>query len=119
MNRFARVCAAFVVAFGVSTFSFAQVGGGLSGSVKDATGAVIPGVSVTATNTVVGTMFSAVTDGQGFYSFPKLPVGKYDVTLQIDGFTPQKRTGIQVDADSALQIRSSRGRGGDGNRQGT
>ncbi len=49
-------------------------------------------------------MFTSVTDGQGLYSFPKLPVGRYDVTMQIDGFKPQKRTGIQVDADSALQI---------------
>ena len=49
-------------------------------------------------------MFTTVTDGQGLYSFPKLPVGRYDVTIQIDGFKPQKRTGVAVDADSALQI---------------
>ena len=47
---------------------------------------------------------STVTDGQGLYSFPKLPVARYDITFHIEGFKPQKRTGIQVDADSALQI---------------
>jgi hypothetical protein len=64
----------------------------------------MPGVSVTATNVVLGTMFPTVTDGQGLYSFPKLAVGRYDVTFQIDGFKPQKRAGVAVDADSALQI---------------
>jgi hypothetical protein len=85
----------------------AQVGGSLSGTVKDPSGGVVPGVSVTATNTVLNTMFNTVTDGQGLYSFPKLAVGKYDLTLQIEGFKPQKRTGIQVDADSALQINAT------------
>ena len=64
----------------------------------------MPGVSVTVTNVVLGTMTSTVTDGQGLYSFPKLPVGRYDLALQVDGFKPQKRTGVAVDADSAVQI---------------
>jgi hypothetical protein len=93
--------------FGVSPPSFAQVGGTISGTVKDPSGGVVPGVSVTAVNTVLGTMFSTTTDGQGLYSFPRLPVARYDVTMQIDGFKPQKRTGIQVDADSALQINAT------------
>jgi hypothetical protein len=100
----AAVAMGFLVC--VSTAS-AQVGGSLSGTVKDPSGAVVPGVSVTATNTVLGTEFNAVTDGQGLYAFPKLPVGRYDVTMLLDGFKPQKRTGIQVDADSALQINAT------------
>jgi hypothetical protein len=64
----------------------------------------MPGVSVTAANVALGTPFSTVTDAQGLYSFPKLPVGRYDLTLQIEGFKPQKRTGVAVDADSAVQI---------------
>ena len=40
----------------------------------------------------------------GAVSFPKLAVGRYDVTFQIDGFKPQKRAGVAVDADSAVQI---------------
>src|SRR5438477_9195649 len=83
---------------GFASNGLAQVGGSISGTVKDPTGGVVPGVSVTATNTVLGTTASTVTDGQGLYSFPKLPVARYDITLQIDGFKPQKRTGIQVDA---------------------
>src|SRR5438046_2013925 len=82
----------------------AQVGGSLTGTVKDSTGAVVPGVSVTAANPALGTEFNVLTDGQGLYAFPKLPVGRYDVTMVLDGFKPQKRTAVPVDADSALQI---------------
>ena len=87
--------------------AFAQVGGSISGTVKDSSGGVMPGVTVTATNTVLGTMFTTVTDGQGLYSFPKLPVAKYDVTFQLEGFKPQKRTGVQIDADSAIQLNTT------------
>jgi Carboxypeptidase regulatory-like domain len=103
-----RFCRASVltIAFVVSTAlpSFAQVGGSLSGTVKDSSGGVVPGVSVSAVNTILGTEFNTVTDGQGLYTFPKLPVGKYTLTLVLEGFKPQKRAGIQVDADSASQI---------------
>jgi hypothetical protein len=88
---------------GSAAIARAQVGGSLSGTVKDNSGGVIPGVSVTATDAARGTSFATVTDGQGHFSFPKLPVGRYDLTLQIDGFKPQKRTGLAIDADSALQ----------------
>jgi hypothetical protein len=90
-----------------SSLASAQVGGTLSGVVKDPSGGVMPGVTVTATNTVLGATFTAVTDTQGLYSFPKLAVGRYDVTLQIEGFKPQKRAGIQIDADAAVQINAT------------
>jgi len=94
---------AFILSISASPAN-AQVGGSISGTVKDPTGGVVPGVSVTAINTVLGTEFNTVTDGQGLYSFPKLPVGRYDVTLVLEGFKPQKRAGIQVDSDSATQM---------------
>src|SRR5690349_2135761 len=72
--------------------AWAQVGGSLSGTVKDQSGGVIPGVTITATNTSIGTMFTSTTDGQGHYAFPKLPVGHYDVTVQLEGFKAQKRS---------------------------
>lgn len=100
----ARLFLLFTFCIGSSSTGYAQVGGSVSGTVKDSTGGVVPGVNVTATNTILATMSSTVTDGQGLYSFPKLAVARYDVLFQIDGFKPQKRTDIQVDADSALQI---------------
>ncbi len=41
-------------------------------------------------------------NGQGIYTFPSLPVGSYDMQAESSGFRPSKRTGIVVDADSAL-----------------
>ena len=108
--RFRSISNAFFVIAGfltVSSVASAQVGGSISGTVKDTTGGVIPGVSITANNTVLGTEFNTLTDGQGLYSFPKLPVGRYDLTMLLDGFKPQKRAGIQVDADSAIRINAT------------
>jgi len=99
------LAAAFVLT--IPALSFAQVGGSISGTVKDSSGAVVPGATVTAMNTVLGTETAVTTDEQGFYSFPKLPVGKYDVTIQIEGFKPLKRPNIAVDADAALQINAT------------
>jgi hypothetical protein len=95
-----------------ASMAAAQVGGSLGGTVKDTTGGVLPGVTVTAVNSVLGTMFTTATDTQGLYSFPKLPVGRYDMTLQLEGFQTEKRTGIQIDADSAIQINTTLGVGG-------
>ena len=64
-----------------STTVGAQVGGSLTGTIKDPSGGVVPGATVTVANSVLGTTFTATTDGQGLYSFPKLPVGRYDVTF--------------------------------------
>ena len=70
----------------------AQVGGSLSGTIKDSTGGVIPGATVSLMNTDIGTALNSVSDAQGHYSFPNLPVGRYDLTVTLDGFKPHKRT---------------------------
>src|SRR6202140_3709860 len=105
-RRYGRVVAllsGLALVLTTATVVRAQVGGSVSGTVRDSTGGVMPGVSVTATNSVGGTRFETTTGPQGLFSFPKLPVGRYDLTFQIDGFKVLKRTGIAVDADSALQ----------------
>src|SRR6185295_18757987 len=102
--RSLALCVAFVVLPRFSGAAVAQVGGSLSGTIKDSTGGVIPGATVSLMNTALGTALNSVTDAQGHYSFPNLPVGRYDLTVTLDGFKPQKRTGLAVDADSRLQI---------------
>lgn len=83
---------------------WAWAGGSLSGVVKDITGAVIPGVKLKLVNTGLKTEFDATSDNRGFYSFPALPVGHYDLTIQADGFQPQKKTNIAIDADAAVTL---------------
>src|SRR6266513_1892063 len=82
--------------------AFGAVGGSISGTLKDSSGGVIPGGTLTLTNNALGTQFKAVTDGQGLYTFPSLPVGRYDLTLDATGFTSQKKSGLAIDADSAI-----------------
>ena len=84
--------------------SFAQVGGSVSGTIKDPTGGVVPGATVALMNTTLGTQFNVVTDGQGLYSFPNVPVGSYDLTVTLEGFKPYKRTGLAINADSRLKV---------------
>jgi Carboxypeptidase regulatory-like domain/TonB dependent receptor len=84
--------------------SWAATTGSISGTLKDPTGAVIPGAILIATNTAQGIQTKTTTDDKGFYTFPSLPVGRYDLQAQVEGFRPAKRTGLVIDADSALQI---------------
>jgi hypothetical protein len=78
--------------------------GRISGTLKDPSGAVIPGATLIVTNPATGIQNKATTDDKGVYTFPSLPVGRYDLRVEVQGFTPQKRNGVVIDADSALQI---------------
>ena len=65
----------------------AQIGGGsIIGTVKDPSGAAIPGVSVTAQNQDTNEQREVVTNGDGYYEFPLLPAGQYRLTAEAKGF---------------------------------
>jgi hypothetical protein len=84
--------------------AWAASNGSLSGTLKDATGGVVPGASVTLVNTDLKTQFMATSDGQGAYTFPTLSVGRYDMTITATGFKPQKKTNLGIDADAAVRV---------------
>lgn len=83
---------------------FAAVTGSISGTVTDTTGAVISGASVVATNTETGVKSTTETNAQGFYSFPNLSVGHYNVQIQAKGFSGYQETGLVLDVDTALRV---------------
>jgi len=85
-------------------FSWAFAASSISGVVKDPSGAAIPGAKLTLINTTRKTEFKVMADAQGFYSFPSLPVGHYDLTIQAPGFQPQQKVNLTVDTDAALRI---------------
>src|SRR5213593_2564521 len=68
----------------------------MSGAVHDATGAVLPGVSVTAKHTESGLTRTVITNETGSYRMPALPVGAYEVTAELSGFKRQVRRGINL-----------------------
>jgi hypothetical protein len=84
--------------------AFAATGGTLSGLVTDATGAVVPGAEVTLVSAGQHTVYRMATDREGFYSFPSLPVGGYDLTVSANGFASQRKLGLKVDAASAVRV---------------
>ena len=75
----------------------AQVANGtILGVVQDASGAVIPGVSVTVKNLDTGITRSVTTDEGGRYTVPNLTLGNYEVDGQLAGFQTEVRTGITI-----------------------
>ena len=84
--------------------AFAGVGGSISGTVKDPSGAAIVKASVTLINPSTGVRQSASADGRGTYAFPVLPVGGYVLEVNHPGFKPYRRTGIVLDANSSLRL---------------
>jgi hypothetical protein len=82
----------------------ADVGGKITGTVKDQTNAVVPGATVEAVNTATGAKQKTTTDGQGDYSFPNLPVGQYEINVTAEGFNASKTQGLVINIDSALTV---------------
>jgi hypothetical protein len=86
------------------SIALAATTGSISGTIIDPSGGVIPGVSLTVTNPATGVQNRTATDSKGFYSFPSLPVGRYDLKIEATGFHPQDRKALTIDADTALQV---------------
>jgi hypothetical protein len=79
-------------------------GGGISGSVADQTGAVVQGAAVSVVSSGQHAAYRTVSDGRGFYAFPDLPVGSYELTVSAAGFATQRRVNLRVDTASALVV---------------
>lgn len=88
----------------VGNACFAQVGGKITGVVRDPSGAVIPGAAVAVAHAATGANRTATTDSEGVYSFPALAVGQYNIEVSAAGFTPLRRAGLVIDVNSALQV---------------
>ena len=84
--------------------AFAGVGGSISGTIQDPSGAAIAKASVTVINTSTGVRQSTTTDSRGAYAFPVLPVGGYALEVNQPGFKPYRRTGIVLDTNTSLAL---------------
>ena len=76
----------------------------VSGVVTKASGGPVSGATVVASNASNGTQFSATTNDEGHYSLPSLPVGTYDITVQLGGFKTARQPGVSVGANSVLDV---------------
>src|SRR6187397_2638206 len=76
----------------------------LSGRVKDASAGAVPGVTITATNRQTQTASVGVTDSTGFFTFPNLAAGRYDVSAELQGFKKSLRNDVALDAAGSLTL---------------
>src|SRR3954469_9627784 len=96
--------ALLALALFASTSLFSQSSSGtISGTAADSSGAVIPGVSVTATNNATGVVTTVVSNDAGVYNFASLLPGTYKVTAVLPGFRTETFNDVQL--GNAAQLR--------------
>ena len=79
----------------------------INGTVRDSSGGVLPGVTVTATHTATGLMRVAVTDDSGGYLVTALPVGPYRLEFTLQGFRSYVQTGIVLQVNTNPTVNAS------------
>lgn len=85
--------------------AFAQIQSGeIHGRVTDASGAVLPGVTITVEGPALIQSEVSVTTDTGAYSFPRLPVGTYTVRFELAGFRQMMQQGVQIQSGFSAQI---------------
>ncbi len=99
--RFGLLCAVLLI----STSVFAQdFRGGVSGTVKDGSGEVLPGVTITVTNVETNVAATAITDVKGFFQIRYLNSGTYNVEAKLEGFKPVLRKDVTVRIGDTVPI---------------
>src|SRR5438876_11496801 len=76
----------------------------LRGKVSDQQGGVLPGATVTAREIEMNTTRTSVTEGLGQYFVPNLPAGTYELTVELSGFAPGKRSNLALRVGQAAEV---------------
>src|SRR2546425_12423709 len=96
---------ALTLVFFASTPFFSQSNNGtISGTVADASGAVVPGVTVTATNNATGVITTVLSNDAGVYNFASLQPGAYRVSATLPGFQTQTFNDVQLGNAGQLRL---------------
>lgn len=107
MVRVLRVVCACALVLSAAALSSAQsqsVNGTIEGTVSDESGGALPGVSVTVANLDTGDTRVAVTNGSGVYRAPLLPLGRYRVSAELQGFKKFEQQGLTLSAGQSAVI---------------
>ena len=119
MTHVMRGISVVAVSLLLSASAWAQATAQLTGTVRDESGAVLPGVTVTVTQTDTGFTRTVVTEGSGIYTMPNLPTGPYRLEVSLQGFRTYVQTGIVLQVGATPTINAVLGRRqsrGDGHR---
>ncbi|HTZ60406.1 MAG TPA: carboxypeptidase regulatory-like domain-containing protein [Acidobacteriaceae bacterium] len=99
-SKLSRIVASFFALLACSCIAFGQVTTGtILGTVRDSTGAVVPGATVTITDTAKGTVSTYTTDSSGDYNAPFLIPGTYSVVVEKGGFKRAVSNNVVLDVD--------------------
>src|SRR5262245_4370904 len=93
--------------FGGGARAFAQsnaTDAALDGYVRDADGGVLPGASITARHVSTSIAQTVTTDERGYYRFPILRVGDYELVISLDGFAEFKQTGVALNVGRQVRV---------------
>jgi hypothetical protein len=105
MRTMARIILVAVGLLAVPVAGWAQALGSVAGVVRDASGAVLPGVTVEAASpALIEKVRVAVTDGSGQYAIVNLPPGPYTMTFTLTGFATVRREGVEVSVNVTTNI---------------
>jgi outer membrane receptor protein involved in Fe transport len=99
------VVAACICLLSVSGALAQSATGSISGTALDSTGASLPAVSVTTTNTATGVSRSTTSGRTGAFTFPLLPVGLYSVGAELSGFAPRKIANVNVSVGTDTTVK--------------
>ncbi len=100
-----RLLATLVLTLGYAAAAFAQAAASITGTVRDVSGAVLPGVTVEASSpALIEKVRTVVTDGAGQYKIEQLRGGVYAVTFSLSGFATLKREGIELSGSFAATV---------------
>jgi hypothetical protein len=81
--------------------------GSIEGTITDASGAVLPGVTVTVSNIETGISQSVVTNEKGLFRAPLLPLGTYRVTAELQGFKRFEKTGVTLSVGETAVVNAA------------
>lgn len=100
----ASVLFVLILAAGSSSVLSQTTFGRISGTVTDSTGAAVPNATVTVTDPATNLNRNGTTDESGFYTVTNLPVGKYNVSVEMQNFKRAIKLGIELNSDARLTV---------------
>ena len=97
------VCLIWAIAVPAAAFAQAQAANGnIEGTVRDATGGALPGVMVTLVNADLGSSRTVLTNDQGVFRAPLLPLGVYTLTAELKGFDRYEESRLTLSAGQTI-----------------
>jgi hypothetical protein len=104
MRKATRTLLVFALVLIARIASAQQTAGNIAGVVVDDQNAAVPGVTVTANNTETGLTRTVTTNDAGLYQLVALPVGTYDLVIELSGFTRVEVNGVTVNISETTDI---------------